>query len=81
VSPDNQDNKGDKGDWQRAMREASPFLGIGGTIAGCLAIGLVGGRWLDGKLGTWPWCFLAGAVLGLTAGFVQLYMTVARSKK
>ena len=63
------------------MREASPFLGTGATIAACLALGLIGGRWLDGKLGTWPWCFLAGGVFGLLAGFVQLYAAVVRSKK
>ena len=63
------------------MREASPFLGIGATIAGCLALGLLGGRWLDGKFGTSPWFFLGGAVFGLSAGFLHLYATVVRSKR
>lgn len=81
MSPDNQENKGDKGDWSRALREASPFLGIGGTIAGSLAVGLFGGRWLDGKLETWPLFFLLGGAVGLAAGFYQLYLAVVRSKR
>ena len=63
------------------MREASPFLGTGATIAACLALGLVGGRWLDGKFGTWPLWFLVGGALGLAGGFLHLYSTVVRSKK
>lgn len=35
-------------------------------------IGLLGGRWLDGKLGTQPWLMIVGLVLGVVAGFRSL---------
>ena len=35
-------------------------------------VGLLGGRWLDGKLGTAPWLMLVGLVLGVVAGMRAL---------
>jgi F0F1-type ATP synthase assembly protein I len=34
-----------------------------------VALGLLGGRWLDGKAGTKPWLMLAGLLIGVVAGF------------
>jgi len=31
-------------------------------------VGLLGGRWLDGKLDTAPWLMLVGLLLGVVAG-------------
>jgi F0F1-type ATP synthase assembly protein I len=41
-------------------------------------LGLLGGRWLDGKLGTEPWLMLVGLVLGVASGMRSL-LRAARS--
>lgn len=56
-------------DWTRALREAAPYLGIGTGMAATVLLCLAGGYWLDGKLGTRPVFFLAGAAFGLFAAF------------
>jgi ATP synthase protein I len=81
VPPEKQDDKGVSGDWSRALREASPLLGIGTTMAASLILGLLAGRWIDGKLGTWPLFFLIGGGLGVAASFYQLYSLLMRPKK
>jgi ATP synthase protein I len=57
-------------------------LGSYGTIglefALSVLVGLLGGQWLDGKLGTEPWLMLAGLVLGSAAGFRSLWRIAAK---
>ena len=50
-------------------------------MAASLILGLLAGRWIDGKLGTWPLFFLLGGGLGVTASFYQLYALLMRPKK
>lgn len=45
------------------------YAQIGLQLAGGVLGGLLGGWWLDKKLGTLPWLTLAGAVAGLAGGF------------
>jgi len=63
------------------LREASPLLGIGTTMAASLILGLLAGRWIDGKLGTWPLFFLLGGGLGVASSMYQLYALLMRPKK
>ena len=51
---------------------------VGLELALSIALGLLGGRWLDGKLGTEPWLQWIGFALGLAAGVTSLYV-VTRS--
>ena len=44
-------------------------------------IGLLGGRWIDGKLGTSPWLMLVGLVLGVVAGMRSLIRTARRANE
>lgn len=81
MPPENQESKGVKGYWGGALREASPFIGIGTTMAASLAIGVWGGYKLDARLGTEPWFLLLGSVLGIAAGLFHLYITVKGQKK
>ena len=76
-----QDDKEVKGEWSRSLREASPYIGMGSTMAASLALGLWGGRWLDGKLDTWPLFFLVGGGLGMIASFYHLFKTVLGKKQ
>ena len=48
---------------------------LGIELAASTVIGLFGGRWLDGKLGTEPWLSIVGLILGVVAGFRSLYLT------
>ena len=68
------------GDWNRVLREAAPYLGIGTSLAVTVLIGIGVGYWVDGRLGTRPLFFLVGAVFGLLAAFWQFYKTVAGRK-
>lgn len=51
---------------------------VGLELALSMAVGLLGGRWLDDKLGTGPWLQWIGFAFGLAAGAMSLY-TVTRS--
>ncbi|MBI4051279.1 MAG: AtpZ/AtpI family protein [Elusimicrobia bacterium] len=51
------------------MKPWTRFLGIGLQLTGAILMGFFVGYWLDKKLGTQPWCMLAGAALGMAAGF------------
>jgi ATP synthase protein I len=81
VPPEKPDDKGVSSDWSRALREASPLLGIGTSMAASLVLGLLGGRWIDGKLGTGPLFMLLGAGLGVASSMYQLYALLMRPKK
>jgi len=59
------------------MREAAPFLGLGSSLAALVLVGLGAGYWLDGKLGTRPWLFLLGGVLGIAMAALEFYRTVS----
>ena len=54
----------------RWLGPAATLLGIGWFFAFCILIGLLGGRWLDGTLQTFPIFTLIGIVVGLTLALV-----------
>ena len=58
------------------QRTALSYVGLGFEIVVPLLLGLFGGRWLDRKLDTEPWLLIAGAVLGMGAGFVNFLRAV-----
>ena len=51
--------------------------GLGTELLIAVGLGLLGGRWLDSKLGTAPWLLMAGAALGGISAFWNLYRQVA----
>jgi len=72
---------GDEDGWARTLRDVAPFLGLGTALALTVGLGLLGGHWLDRKLGTEPLFFLAGGVFGLFAGLYNFYKSVAVRKR
>ena len=72
---------GPPGDWSRALREAAPYLGIGSTFAIAVALGVAGGYWLDGRLGTEPLFLILGGVAGLGVAFVEFFKMVGGKKR
>jgi F0F1-type ATP synthase assembly protein I len=45
---------------------------LGLRLALPIVVGVVGGAWLDGALGTTPWLVLAGSLLGISVAFYEL---------
>ncbi len=68
---------GDQGTW-KALGELSS---IGLALVVATIIGLVGGYYADRWLGTSPWLLLVGLVLGIAAGFVNLFRSVTRADR
>lgn len=52
------------------------LMGLGWYIGLSIVLPLLGGWWLDGKIGTMPWFTLLGLVLGLVIAFVGTYRTL-----
>jgi ATP synthase protein I len=63
-------------------RKQMRVLGTVGTagieLAVATVVGLFGGRWLDGLLGTGPWLQWLGFGLGLFVGFRNLFRITRR---
>ena len=57
------------GRWEVALR----FIGVGWFIAISILLGVWGGLWLDGKLGTSPIMVIVGLILGLLVAFYGVY--------
>jgi len=50
------------------------LLGVGVFVACSIILGVVGGRWLDSKLGSEPLWLIVGLFLGLTVAFYGVYV-------
>ncbi len=70
-------SKPETGDSQDAIRASSEFIGYGMSFAASTLLFLLGGHWLDGKLGTSPLLALLGMFAGAAAGFWSLYSHVS----
>lgn len=60
------------------IRTVGKYMDLGLTFVIAAAGGSLGGYWLDSRLGTTPWLFLVGALLGITAGFYHFFSVVLR---
>jgi F0F1-type ATP synthase assembly protein I len=47
-------------------------------MTGSVVVGVLAGYFLDRRLNTKPWLFLAGSLLGLVAGFTGFILAVMR---
>jgi ATP synthase protein I len=66
---------------QNAWKALGELSSIGMVLVLSTVIGLAGGYYLDRWLGTAPWLTLIGLVLGIAAGFVNLFRSVRRADK
>lgn len=62
----------------RPLPSAAVFLGLGTAVAGCLAIGLFAGIWLDGRAHTTPLFLVLGLLLGAAAAVGTVVTQVRR---
>jgi ATP synthase protein I len=69
----NEPPKGDKPPGKEFLRALSFFSQIGITMAACVLIGVLLGRFLDSLMGTSPWLLLLFSLLGAGAAFKALF--------
>ena len=64
-----------------AWRSVGELAGIGMTMVLATVIGLGAGYYGDRWLGTSPWLMLAGLLLGIVAGFVNLFRSAKAAER
>ncbi|RCK71886.1 MAG: hypothetical protein IGBAC_0686 [Ignavibacteriae bacterium] len=66
----------------KAYREAMPYLAIGVQMAAMVVLMFLFGKWVDEKLGTYPWLMLLCILFGISAGFYHFFrQTSALTRK
>jgi ATP synthase protein I len=70
---------GNQGRKQLAALGGVGLIGIEMGVS--VAVGYLGGSWLDSKFGTDPWLSAVGLVLGIIAGFRSLYRLTQREQR
>ena len=62
--------------FKKGLAAAGRLGSIGIELGASIIVGLVGGHWIDGALGTSPWIALFGLTAGTIAGFRALIRTL-----
>ena len=75
IMPKNNDDKNYRGELLRNLYMVSQ---MGVTIAACLIIGVLLGRFLDNTLGTSPFLLIIFSLLGAGAGFKSIFELAKR---
>ncbi|MCF8024091.1 MAG: AtpZ/AtpI family protein [Desulfobacteraceae bacterium] len=70
-----------KKETRQAFRDLGYYTHLGFSIALAIFIGLFIGLWIDKTFGTEPVFMFIFLVLGIIAGFNNIYLAVKRSKK
>ncbi len=65
----------------RNMYQALSASSVGLELGISVVLGVLGGMWLDGEVGSTPWFMLLGMVIGLIAGFRSVMRAVDRSDR
>jgi len=65
-------------DNQEIMWALRLFTQLGISMAACVFVGVMGGRFLDQWLGTSPWLLVLGALLGAASSFKVMYDLVIK---
>lgn len=66
---------------RREMSRGQRLALVGTELSVSIFLGLFGGHWLDQRLATRPWLTLVGLLLGLAAGFKNLYGVAKREQE
>lgn len=68
-------------DAKKMLRSATRYSSIGIFFGIAIVLGYFGGKWLDGRLHTQPWFTLFGLLIGIAAGFRELYRLTKQGMK
>jgi ATP synthase protein I len=68
-------------DTARQMRAAQPYIAAVWKLVGGAVVGVLGGYFLDKRLGTAPWLLLGLSVVGISVGFYGFLHEMARLGK
>lgn len=66
---------------RKQLRQVGRISTIGIEIALSIVVGILGGRWLDSKLGTSPYLTIIGLILGVVAGFRSLFQVAQQERE
>ena len=75
---DNKDDRRNERRQNNALQGFAVYSQIGFTIAACVIVGVLLGKFLDRLLGTSPWLLLVFALLGMAAAFWTLFRLAKR---
>ena len=64
---------------KQLLKQVGMLSQAGIELAVSIVIGMLGGKWLDGKLDTDPYLMLTGLVLGAVAGFRSLFAAARKA--
>ena len=65
--------------WSRRGRVWAELSIVGLQFPIAILLGYFAGRWLDGRVGTWPWLTLVFSIFGIAAGFLNLFRITAKA--
>ena len=68
-------------DLKKTIKDLGYLSTIGMTMAISIAIGAIGGYYLDRWLGTKPWLSLGGLGIGIAAAFRNLFTLYKKAKR
>ncbi|HEY2934754.1 MAG TPA: AtpZ/AtpI family protein [Acidobacteriota bacterium] len=63
---------------RRLARLLAQWSSIIFILPACLGVGFLIGYWADEKLGISPWMKIGGLLLGVAAGFYQLFRIIGK---
>jgi ATP synthase protein I len=65
----------------KQLSTLAKLTSVGIEFSLSVLIGLLGGRWVDGKLGTSPWLMIVGLLLGVSAALRSLIRTARQANQ
>jgi ATP synthase protein I len=66
---------------RKQLQVAARFASAGLELALAIVVGYFGGRYLDGRFGTAPYLTYSGLMLGIVAGFRNLFLVARRAQR
>ena len=76
---DNKDNEDNKD--KKVFAAIAAYSQLGFSMSACVAIGIIGGIFLDRRLGTSPLFLILGCLIGTGASFKALYDLAVKKQK